>query len=342
MLLLPIRGDTFINANIKCGCPICFCVKELHGGSRFRPEVLLPNQSLCVPAQPWLRTMVLSIKPKRFALVRAWLSEVSLVPSVFIGINKEKYPKFKKFFGDSKYVLMTLSGMRLLQHIVDDTSLREDEWTLVLEDDAFLNPEVPAQHFPLLVQKALRESADVGWVYLCSFDFWAVNEQPNYTMPFPSENRSYPVYSSRHQTRNGVAYILTKWRARRLLASMFQCQERIIDRCYLRHMKENNTFPTVVFLDRTSKWPGLIGQARNLDDEMRSSKFASEEDMTPITRLPRWPHLCNSFEQLHHNRYFGDRVHSAEKNLNFTEFLSKLTTGALQRLSDDPDFPPKT
>lgn len=338
------KPPNITKANItKCGCPSCLCVQELHGGIRFLPEVLSPNHSLCVPAQPWLRTMVLSVNSKRFALVRAWLAEVSLVPDVLIGIKKEKHANLDKFFGKDKYTLMTLSATRLLQHLVDDPALGEEEWTLLLEDDAFLSEGMYAPLFPAIVQRALRESASVGWVYLCSFGTWAMNEQPNYTIAFPPENRLIPVYSTPKQSINSVAFIITKWQARKVLESLFRCQEKIIDKCYFRYMELSDTFPTIVFLNHTSRWPGLIGQSRILDHVMRNPTPSSEKDMTEITRFPRSPFLCNSLELMQRhdkNPCFGDRVFLAD-NVNMTDFLSRFTHDALRSLSDDPDFPPR-
>lgn len=135
---------------------------------------------------------------------------------------------------------------------------------------------------------------------------------------------------------------MKKWRARKVVESLLQCQAKIIDKCYISYMYQSKTVPTVVFLDRTSKWPGLIGQSRNLNNELHSPSLAGEEDMTRVATLPRSRYLCNSLELVDFkNPCFGDRVLAADTlSPNFTEFLSRFSKGALRSLSGDPAFPP--
>lgn len=310
----------------RCGCSRCYCSSSFQQGSVV-PDVLYPNLTLCLPSQPWLRTLMLSLKAKRYAYGRAWLSELSIVPDVFLGLNKGYFVELSNV--SDKYVLMKLSVIRMLQWVANSDTLGPNEWILLLEDDAFLPVKVPPHLFKSIVEKALVDGKDTGWVYFCSFPSWATKRNATYELMIDS-NHSLPVYSYPYQTLNTVAYAITKWRAKLLVEYLFDCELHVHDQCFQMYQQREKIFPLVVFLDKTSRWPGLFGQARYLDKQFSAEKTASVEEMHAVTKWPRHGFLCNSSHRM--SLPFGDRVYSAETNLNLTSFLSRFSAAAFRTL----------
>jgi hypothetical protein len=311
----------------SCGCSTCFCVNSLGQGRHIVEAALLENTTLCLPSQPWIRTMVLSINAKRFAYQRAWLAGVSIVPNVFLGLNKAPYPKLANI--SDKYVHMKVSVIRMLQAVAD--SDRDDnEWTLLLEDDAYMQILTPQHAFQSIVERGMKDAADVGWLYFCSFPAWAANLNVSYSLAV-GKNHSIDVYSYRQATHNTVAYAITKWRAKLVVEYMFKCWYHVHDECFKAYQQSEKVTPLVVFLDHTTTWPGLFGQMRAHDNYFRppeNHSFASVAEMQEVTRRPRSPSLCNSRELVRRDVAYGDTVVNAETGFNFSSFFFRLTPAA--------------